>query len=108
MAAPQGLLCLTMQAAGRANSRTRCRAASGSGRGGAPQVPEFLARRAKRGGPADVDLLKGAGEIEGLFRDGRLERVEIDGDQIDGRDAVLCELPFVLRVRASCQDGSVD
>ena len=56
-----------------------------------------LGRGADHGRAADVDVLDAGGEIRAP-RDRLLERVEIDGEQVDRRDAVRLHRLCVLRV----------
>ena len=65
-----------------------------------------LRRAADQRRTADVDVLD-ALVVAGALGDGRLERIEIDHQQIDRRDAVLGGLRVVLRVAANGQQPAM-
>ena len=65
-----------------------------------------LRRAADERRAADVDVLD-ALVVAGAFGDRRLERVEIDDQEIDRRDAVLGRLRVVLRVAAHGEQTAV-
>ena len=65
-----------------------------------------LGGRADHRRPADVDVLDAVGE-RGALRHGRLERIEIDHQQIDGRDAVRVCSGRVLGIVADGQKAAV-
>ena len=58
-------------------------------------------------GSADVDVLDDGVGV-GTAGDGRLEGVEGDGDEIDGRDPVRLHLGEVVAVVASAEDAAMD
>ncbi len=67
----------------------------------------ILGRRANHRRAADVDVLHAIGE--GLSRtDGRLERIEVDPQQIDRRDVAVGHGPGVLGRIAHAEQSSVD
>ena len=66
----------------------------------------FFAARADQRRAADVDVLDALVEA-GALRDGRLERIEIDDQQIDRRDAVRRGLRLVLSAAAHGQQAAV-
>ena len=61
---------------------------------------------ADHGRPADVDILDAVGE-RGALRHRRLERIEVDHQQIDRRDAMLLCGRVVLGVAANRQQATV-
>ena len=67
----------------------------------------ILRRGADQRRPADVDILDASCEI-GAARDRRLERIEIDREQVDRRDRVLGERPLVLVVAAHGEQPAVN
>jgi hypothetical protein len=57
---------------------------------------------------ANVDVLDDLFRTHARLRDGRLERVEIDNDQIDGFDPVLWIGSGVFGIVADGEDATVD
>ena len=72
-----------------------------------PDVRVILRRGADHGRPADVDVLNRIVQRAAGFRNGFTERIEIDDDEIDRRNAVLGERLPVRRQVASRQDAAV-
>ena len=66
-----------------------------------------LGRGADQRGAADVDVLD-AFVVRRAARDGRLERVQVDHDQVDRRDVVRGHLRAMLRQVAAAEDAAVD
>ena len=65
-------------------------------------------RAADHRGPADVDLLDRFGEGDVLPRDCRLKGIKIYHHQIDGDNAVLVRLLFVLLVAANIEQATMN
>ncbi len=66
-----------------------------------------LGRSADHRGPADIDILD-AGLETGALIDRRLERVEIDNEQIDRRDAVALHRLGMFGIVADRQQSAMD
>ncbi len=66
-----------------------------------------LRRGADQRRAADVDVLDAGVEVRALG-DGRFERVEVDGDQVDGADAVRFHRRDIFRIVAPREDAAVD
>ncbi len=76
------------------------------GRGDHGDVLPVLGRRADHRGSADVDVLDQLFERRVFLRGDLFEFVEIDADQIDGRDAVLGNGLHVLGLGAHGEDAA--
>jgi hypothetical protein len=70
-------------------------------------VAVVLGRRAQHGRAADVDVLDGVRQRAVILGDGLLERVQVDHQQVDRRDAVLGQRCHVLGQVAAGQDAAV-
>ena len=66
-----------------------------------------LGRPTDHRGPADIDVLD-AILVGGAFRDGRLEWIEIDDEEIDRRDDVCPGLRLVLGIAADGEQSTVN
>ena len=66
-----------------------------------------LGGRADHRRPADIDILDTGLEIR-TGGDGRLERVEIDHDEVDRGDAVLVHRGNMGRIRAAGEDAAMN
>ena len=62
---------------------------------------------ADQGGTADVDVLEAGGEI-GTLGHRRLEGIEVDGEQVDGRDPVLVHGRLVRGIAPDGEETAVD
>ncbi len=71
-------------------------------------VGEVLGRRAQEGGAADIDVLQGVLEGDPGLGHGLDEGVEVDGDEVDGRDALSLQLLAVGGEVAAGEDAGVD
>ena len=71
-------------------------------------VAEVLGGRAHEARPTDVDLLDEVVHRQFRLRRRLRERVEVDDDEIDERDAVLRDRREVVRAPAPGQDAAVD
>jgi hypothetical protein len=67
-----------------------------------------LRGRAHHRRPADVDVLDRVVERAAGARDGRLERIEVDDQDVDRRDAVLAQRRHVGRQLAAREQAAVD
>jgi hypothetical protein len=61
----------------------------------------ILGRRPDHRRPADVDVLDRLVERDARLRDGRLERIKIDADEVDRLDPMLGHRGGVFRVIAN-------
>ena len=71
-------------------------------------VRMVLRRCAEQRRAADVDLLDRIVPLDVEPRDGLLERIEVDADEIDRRDSVRLEIRHVLGNIAASEDAAVD
>ncbi len=66
-----------------------------------------LGGRADQGRAADVDVLDAIGK-GGAARHRGFERVQVDGDEVDRGDVVLCHLRDMFGQVAAAEDAAVD
>ena len=78
----------------------------GAGQDG--DVGVVLGGRADQGGPADVDVLDRLGQGCVGPRDGGLERIQVDDDQVDRQETLALERGQVVGIVAASQDSAVD
>lgn len=71
-------------------------------------VLEIFCRGAQQRRPADINILNGIRQSTARVRHGLSKGVEVDGNDVDGLDAVLPALSLVVSILALIEDTAVN